>query len=787
LRATDGIHVDDIYVQNMPAITEAMVFISLGNTSGVQKEGKLALVVHEWKKPSSVLWKKTVSVTVTPGGKEISFAVNFPKAKRWDIKDPNLYIASATFTSGDGSINDSMERRFGCRWFDIGEKNGDKRYYLNGKRVFILAAMTRGFWPKNGIFPTEEMARRDIDIAMSLGCNMMLYHRAIGQPPSIEVADEQGMLTYEEPGGYLCRPSPDETAKEWRREKLRRMIIRDRSHPSMVIFNMDDLSWEEPNEDDIKNIHIVHEIDPSRTVTYNCITRPTIPNDKDNPFKLHMLPFDNTLHYHGWTSPYHLVSYGGYLDEYYRNPNYYLRYVIDPVPTMGDSLHPMPEDEIIFFGEEGGYGTPMRYEKIKNELARRGADGWRESEHLNWYASYDRFLDESGLRPSFPTVDHLTLALGENLHYFHGRIIENVRISNKADAYVMNGWASGSTRTDIVGIYRIPTADPAILQHYTQPLYIAVKIRDKVLPSGATPSADIYIVNEKDLKGNYKLELVFENPSGEVIFSKDFKVKIMGGEEFGQLLVENLRLPRVEKHGYYKLRATLRDKKDIVKATGFDDIFAVNYMADQEIKGTAAVIDTSGAVNAFLKESRGVTFDDFDPDGPDIDYLVIGKHDYGKTVFLGRDSNTRTIYPILERVANGMTLIVLDQADRWAQQLGISVKYSGSEHWGNRGRFFVGGSNLLNNLPKNQGMNWEYQVFYRGDVWGLRLAPQGAETIVGIAAQHKDVFLNALCRIPFGSGQVILSTLRILPEISSSKPQSAVAKQLFLNLLEYSR
>jgi len=119
--------------------------------------------------------------------------------------------------------------------------------------------------------------------------------------------------------------------------------------------------------------------------------------------------------------------------------------------------------------------------------------------------------------------------------------------------------------------------------------------------------------------------------------------------------------------------------------------------------------------------------------------------------------------------------------------LGISVKYSGSEHWGNRGRFFVGGSNLLNNLPKNQGMNWEYQVFYRGDVWGLRLAPQGAETIVGIAAQHKDVFLNALCRIPFGSGQVILSTLRILPEISSSKPQSAVAKQLFLNLLEYSR
>ncbi len=49
-------------------------------------------------------------------------------------------------------MQDSKSQRFGFRWFDIGEKDGDQRFYLNGKRVFILAAMTRGFWPKNGIF-----------------------------------------------------------------------------------------------------------------------------------------------------------------------------------------------------------------------------------------------------------------------------------------------------------------------------------------------------------------------------------------------------------------------------------------------------------------------------------------------------------------------------------------------------------------------------------------------------------------------------------------------------------
>ncbi|MBT4484159.1 MAG: hypothetical protein HOC71_10855 [Candidatus Latescibacteria bacterium] len=632
---------------------------------------------------------------------------------------------------------------------------------------------------------------------------MMLYHRAIGQPISIEVADELGILTYEEPGGYMCNPGSDKpieermapvpsVAKAWRREKLRRMILRDRSVPSMSIWNMDDLSWLEPTEDDIKNIRLVHELDPSRPVTFNCIIPAIVPNIKDNPLKLHMKSFDDTLYYHGWISPYHFASQAGYVDEYYQNPRYYLRYVLAPHShAMGDSIHPAPEDEIIFYGEEGGYGTPQSLEKIKNELMRTGADGWREGEHLNWYDSYDRFLDESGFRSSFPTVDDLTMALGVNLHYFHGRIIENTRISNKADAYVLNGWASAGTHTDIVDTYRNPTADTGILKHYTRPLYVAVKIRDKVLPVGTIPVADIFIVNEKNLRGKHTLALSFENPSGNIVFSEIYRVNILGGEEFGQLLVENVHLPRVEKNGYYTLRAKITDRKNTVKATGHDDIFTVDYMNGPGIKGTVTVIDTSGTIKSFLKETRGLTISDFDPYGPDIDYIIIGKHDLNMVRRLGK-SHVRGPDPIMTRVANGATLIVLDQADRWAELRGNinlyrAIHYVRSSHLGDRGRLFTGKSNLLRDLPNSQALNWEYQVFYSGDVWGLNMDRQGNETVVALAAQHNKDILTALSRIPFGNGQIILSTLNILPELSSEKYQSAVAKKLFLNLLEYSR
>ena len=97
---------------------------------------------------------------------------------------------------------------------------------------------------------------------------------------------------------------------------------------------------------------------------------------------------------------------------------------------------------------------------------------------------YNRFLDETGYRSAFKSVDELTLSMGRNLHYFQGRNIENIRMGNIADAYNMNGWGSASTRTDVVDMYRYPTADPSIIQHYTQPLYVAVKLRNKVISHG---------------------------------------------------------------------------------------------------------------------------------------------------------------------------------------------------------------------------------------------------------------------------------------------------------------
>ncbi len=141
----------------------------------------------------------------------------------------------------------------------------------------------------------------------------------------------------------------------------------------------------------------------------------------------------------------------------------------------------------------------------------------------------------------------------------------------------------------------------------------------------------------------------------------------------------------------------------------------------------------------------------------------------------------------MERVKNGASLFIFDNADRWAQMLDRrSIYYITSNRVGN-GRYFVSEGKYLDGLPEAMAMNWEYQIFYqqRG-MTGLNFDPLGTEMIVGLSTPSRKDIYHALTRVPFANGQIFLSTLNIVPNLASDSPQSSVAKKLFLNLLENS-
>jgi beta-galactosidase len=814
LRATDAVHVDDIYVQNQPDPKKVNVFAAVGNSSGETVSGKATLTIHEWKNPAGVVWQKTVNAAIPAGGTVLTFKVNAPKAELWELagykelKAAALYEAELTFSGDDGDLGkiaDSGSQRFGFRFFTVKETDGDKRFYLNGRRVFLLAAMGRGFWPKNGIFVTDEIADRERDLLIELGFNMMVLHRAVGQPPVIDYADRYGLMTYEEPGGYRIWENPednidayDEQADRWRWIKTKRMIIRDRSLPSMVIYNLKNEAQLPPTETEIEDMRLIHELDPSRILTYNSDRNRSVNyNEKvtdPSMFKAHMLPFDDTIYDWGWIDHHHWSSFPVNVDTHYSNPRFFWRGVVDHprAPVLADSLNRIDPGEILFWGEEGSFGTMVSLERIKDEIAvhsasgAKGATGFRELQHLDWYDFYDNFLDKTGFRAAFPSVDSLTKSLARNVHYYHGRNLENVRISNIADGYDLNSWGATFPNNNFVDMYRFPTADPKIFSHYTQPLYVAVKLRNKVMPLGFAPTADIFIVNELDLNGRFTLDLELADPAGNVAERMSYAVTVKGGEEFGQLLAEGVELPAIDKPGYWKLQAKIM-KGGIEKASGFDDIYAVELPGTSGVS-EAAIFEDDGAVETFLG-GHGVAND------PDAGVIIFGEHDF-------ESLTDERIGTVMEAVISGARLIILDNANRWGEVLNRfsmskPLTYdSGYENgkmvnWRDDGRYFVAYNKYLRGLPEAQGMNWEYQCFYQpvgdgreGITSGLKLHYYGNDMIVGLIHEGKKDVLSALSSIGLGRGEVFLSSMNWLDQIASDRPQSAPAKKLLINLIE---
>ena len=810
LIATDPVRVEDVYVQNQPDPQKVKVFVTLHNYTTTPYDGTLNLRFYEKGNPNAVVWEKSMKAYLGPGEKQFTFSANVPKAKLWDLsgykerKTANLYVAHAVFSTRDRNIEDAQDQLFGFRWFDVGNKHGDPTFYLNGKRVFILSAMSRGFWPTNGIFPTPEMAQRDLKTMIDLGMNTMYMHRAIGQPEVMDYADSAGLFTYEEPGGYRVTRNrqdhisgPDQLSRDLRRIKLERMVIRDRSHPSVIMYNLKNEARNNPDSDDVANIKMVHTLDPSRIVNYNsgnAIGQDVHKEPPNDPVKLHMFPFDNTLLYHGWWDQHHWFGYSGYVDEMYNNPRYYLRGVIngprEPLPD--DSLYRLDSTEIIYWGEEGAFGTMVRLQKIKEELDVIGDAGFREKEHEDWFHYYDHFLDETGFRKSYPNVDSLTMSLGRNLAYFHGRNIENVRLSNIGDAYNMNGWASASTRTDVVDMYRNPTADPSIISYYTQPLYVAVKIRRKVLPTTSSPVADFFIINEKNVHGKYSLEVTFTDPAGTTVFNKRYDVSVTGGDKFGELLVEGVTLPEVPTPGYYRVSARLLSADGSLVTSGHDQVYAVGYDHNHHVPARTAVLETDHIIRDFMQRSQGIDLMPYSLQSGKLDEIIVGHVNLDS---LGQ----KVMDDLMSRVEEGTKLVVLEHADQFGEQINHRLAdrpplYEGGGiiRWAGSGRLFVGASHLLDGLPKSQGMSWEYQCFYKvgekagnGMVSGIRLNHRGSDLVVALGNQGSKEILTALATVPVGGGEVILSTLSILPNLQSAQPSAVVAKRLFLNLLEY--
>lgn len=176
-----------------------------------------------------------VQVEDTPyrcSGKPGRLVLEMDRFDTWSPKQPVLYGLRAELR-GNGDVLDSINLRFGMREFTV----KDNRFYLNHHPVFTRGVLYQPDYARSLAAPeSETLARKEIEFAKAAGFNMLRVHIKPAPEILLNLADELGMLIYEEPSIGWIKTSPFMKARC--EQSVREMIMRDRNHPSVVIWGM---------------------------------------------------------------------------------------------------------------------------------------------------------------------------------------------------------------------------------------------------------------------------------------------------------------------------------------------------------------------------------------------------------------------------------------------------------------------------------------------------------------------------------------------------------------------
>ena len=559
------VSIADIYIQNQPVPTKVKAIITIDNSDDALRKDELHVRLYPKGQPQITVAEKMVrNLRLHHGENMVEVPFECHGVQLWNIDTPSLYTCEVSLTKS----KDSDTQNFGFRWFEAKGVGENARLMLNGKRIMLRTAINWGYWPVTGLYPSRELAERQVTAARSLGMNMVNFHRNIGSVEALNAADSIGLLYLEEPGGFHSA-THDPFMRKMAATKLNRMVHRDRSHPSLVIYNLIN-EWGGTNAVDtaltmkrFNDMRHAHAIDPSRIMTFTSgwATR----QDDDEFAKANMQPFDSTLHLKGWYDNHRAGGPATWEQGYYRSPD-------------DNFMHTRNKKEVFMRGEEGALSTPPRIAKIHEEIQRTGRTGW---DGLFWerqYAAFDRYFREKGLAPYFGDIDSLTRMLGDIQLDHQGRRIQGMRMQDIGDVYAVNGWEAMpyDNHSGIVDDYRNIKGNVNTFGRYTRPAFLAVCPRTQFTCPNDSLSVDIYAVNELNFKGAYLLQLKMVSPSGQQSNPLSTRVNLAGGETFGQLLLNAVDLVTGDEEGLYCINASLYDGNGNVVMDGYDEILVLN-------------------------------------------------------------------------------------------------------------------------------------------------------------------------------------------------------------------
>ena len=184
--------------------------------------------------------------------------------KLWDIDNPNLYSLITVVKSTD--MSDSQITHVGFRYIKL---DADKGLFLNGKSIKLKGICMHHDAGTLGSAVPRQVIERRLAILKDAGCNAIRTSHNPFSSDFLELCDEKGFLVIGEAfdewelpkrkwieGWNVGIPGKEGYSsyfKDWAITDLKDMILRDRNHPSIIM-------WSIGNEIDYPNDPYTHPV-----------------------------------------------------------------------------------------------------------------------------------------------------------------------------------------------------------------------------------------------------------------------------------------------------------------------------------------------------------------------------------------------------------------------------------------------------------------------------------------------------------------------------------------------
>jgi beta-galactosidase len=233
LRVVPAVFVADVFAKPVNVLDaparQVVVQVTVDAASAPAGSAEVAVSLRD--EGSEIASGRVPVAVAAPGQATVTVTLSgLDEVTLWDVDRPKLYHVVTTLRV-NGRREDEHRVRIGFREATFAPDG----FYLNGLRVKLLGVNRHQFFPfAGGAMPARVQARDAEIIRRELNCTMVRCSHYPQSEAFFDACDELGLLAWEEaPGwGYLG----DEAWLALASRDIAQMVVRDRNHPSIVIW-----------------------------------------------------------------------------------------------------------------------------------------------------------------------------------------------------------------------------------------------------------------------------------------------------------------------------------------------------------------------------------------------------------------------------------------------------------------------------------------------------------------------------------------------------------------------